>query len=228
MNELPFSQTILFADQVKARLTILFLDTGCLENEACFDRYLPLVSDYRREKTLKYRFPAGRTLSLGAGLVMEKALNAYGLHEKEMRYLFGEHEKPVLADFPALHFNLSHSGRMVMGCFSLREVGCDIQKTGEVDEKLIVHCFHPMEGRYLAQLPEEKRTGDFYRLWTLKESYIKLTGEGLSLSLKDFCILPGETGIRTWRGEEPVPVAYTEFSFPGYRASAAVFGPDAV
>ena len=52
----------------------------------------------------------------------------------------------------------------------------------------------------------------FIRLWTLKESYCKLKGLGLSLSLSDFEILPDS-------GLYPEGLAFVEFDLPGHHAA---------
>jgi 4'-phosphopantetheinyl transferase len=46
--------------------------------------------------------------------------------------------------------------------------------------------FAPGEARLLASLPTERRIDAFYRLWTLKESFIKAVGQGLSIPLDAF------------------------------------------
>ena len=55
--------------------------------------------------------------------------------------------------------------------------------------------FHPAEYRQLCEAPSEKRNHLFYRFWTLKESYMKMTGEGFHLSPSDFRIGIGEEDI---------------------------------
>ena len=39
---------------------------------------------------------------------------------------------------------------------------------------------------------EHKRCEEFYRLWTLKESFMKVTGLGMKLPLDSFCFQLGE------------------------------------
>ena len=48
--------------------------------------------------------------------------------------------------------------------------------------------FHREEIRYLDSLPQFRRDEGFYRLWTLKESFVKATGRGLDLPLRSFWI----------------------------------------
>jgi 4'-phosphopantetheinyl transferase len=53
--------------------------------------------------------------------------------------------------------------------------------------------FTPVEANELAQLPEEQRPTRFYALWTLKESWLKATGEGLAGGLDQVSFQFGDT-----------------------------------
>jgi 4'-phosphopantetheinyl transferase len=69
-------------------------------------------------------------------------------------------------------------------------VGCDVQeKSRNVDS--VLRCLTPSEREMV-----RKDSENFYRIWTLKESYIKMTGEGLSRPLQSFeAMLEPEAGI---------------------------------
>ena len=84
--------------------------------------------------------------------------------------------KPYQETVPGLFFNYSHSGTMVACGIAGENIGVDIQKRTEgnrVREK--VYC--------QAEYGEEKISGNpsryFTEVWAKKESYLKLTGEGL-------------------------------------------------
>ena len=90
-----------------------------------------------------------------------------------------EHGKPYFEDSP-IHFNISHSGVYVFGVFSDVEVGVDIQKCeGYKDHGIEDSFFHENEKRMFDGLPEEDRAQLFFTLWVKKESYGKLTGNGI-------------------------------------------------
>lgn len=77
-----------------------------------------------------------------------------------------------------LHFNLSHSGsRALCVCGNVR-IGCDIEKIKACNEKVAERFFCKNECAVLRQ--SEKPSRAFTRLWTLKESVLKFTGEGIS------------------------------------------------
>ncbi|MCM1056771.1 MAG: 4'-phosphopantetheinyl transferase superfamily protein [Firmicutes bacterium] len=101
-----------------------------------------------------------------------------------LTYRYGEKGKPYFENIP-LYFNLSHSGEYVLCAAALREVGVDIQKIQSVDVwKLAKRFFSEPERRALERCDgggEQQRL--FFELWSRKEAYGKLTGEGIGTVL---------------------------------------------
>ncbi len=108
-------------------------------------------------------------------------------------YIYGKRGKPYFRDIP-LFFNLSHSGDYVVCVVSEHEVGVDIQKQKTVREQQISNrFFHEKEKEWLAGLSEKERTAGFFCLWTRKEAYGKMTGEGIvDAAGKDFSELDAQ------------------------------------
>ncbi len=180
-----------------------------------------------RERLLKYRRKqgAGALQSLGAGLLIQLALDEYGRDGGEMpkrgtedftephlrrdtpqtalealrgkrpmevAYCYNPGGKPYFQELP-LYFSLSHSGDAVFLAMSRREVGADIQAVTKADWKSLANRFYGkqdlewMEGCGGPTVSGEDGCPEnldaqerFYRLWTKKEAYGKLTGEGVS------------------------------------------------
>ena len=102
-----------------------------------------------------------------------------------------ERNKPIFKNYPKnLYYNLSHSGNMAMCVISDKNIGCDIQEITEKENilELAKRFFHPDEFKIVQNAQEIERLDYFFRIWTLKESYIKNTGKGLGTSLRDFKI----------------------------------------
>lgn len=106
--------------------------------------------------------------------------------------------KPVLAQRGSnLAFNLSHSGDwLLIGVARKRHIGVDIQieraNTRCLD--LARRFFAEDEAQMLAVLPPDEQTRRFFALWTLKEAYLKATGEGISGGLHRVRITLNERG----------------------------------
>ena len=151
-------------------------------------RLLELVGTERRKKVIRYRMPDDRKRSLAAGLIIQKILNENGLSEDSLKY--SENGKP-LAD--NLFFNISHAGDYVVGVSSDREVGCDIEKIVDAPLEVADRFFHLKEAEYIKSAEDKNKA--FFTLWTLKESYMKMTGRGMSLPLDSFEIIRKDQGF---------------------------------
>lgn len=162
-----------------------------LNTQERYESALALLSSQRREKVLRIKPEEGRKLSLMAGLLLERALKEAGINEYEIEYR--ENSKPYLKGRDDIYFNLSHSKEMAICVLSPYEVGCDIEAIGEAREKIARRYFTQEEQEFVFS----KENG-FFRMWTLKESFLKVTGKGLCLNMADFSIdaLPEEITVK--------------------------------
>lgn len=164
----------------------------------------------RREKVKKCRNAEKQRQSLGAGLLLQKVLQKHGIAVQDIsRNSYGKPEVPGLC------FNLSHSKDLVICAVSTMDVGCDVEYVRQAPKKVAERYFGETEKAFLkdGQSEYDER---FFRLWTIKESYMKMTGEGMRLPLSDFEVL-FEQGVRIVRNQEIQPCFVHEFYVPGYR-----------
>lgn len=201
-------------------------DVGTLPEDT--DRLLAKLPTYRREKIARLRFEKDRRLSLGAGLLLQRALCDAGFCEADEAPQIGKHGKPFFPAYPEFHFNLSHSGTQVLCAVAVTEVGCDVEKITAYNDRLAKRFFHPQEYAALCALSTADEQAElFYRLWTLKESFLKATGRGLSLPLNDFSVLDSDGGIGLCQGAVPGKFGLYEFSVsPQYRAACCIADDD--
>lgn len=109
--------------------------------------------------------------------------------------------KPFFEGTPA-YISLSHSNGLCLAAISDSNIGVDIEKLSEDNERLFriaKRYFTPDEAKYVSACPERR----FFEIWCKKESYIKYTGEGLSRSLSSFCVFDTD-------------VTFSYFEFDGY------------
>ena len=205
-------------------LTVCFADVSPLDDDALYRYYLGEAEEYRRLKAERYRRREDRNLCLGAGALLALTLGTFGLDVKNMKTALGENGKPYFPDAPSVQFNLSHSGSVVMAAVSDREVGCDVERIGEAPPGLAKRFFHPNEyAAVLSCQTDAERIETFYRLWTLKESYLKATGTGMSVPLGSFEIRLGEVPALHAAGGEGFAFLEPE-TFDGYRSAVCVKG----
>lgn len=117
--------------------------------------------------------------------------------KRELTYRYNESGKPYFTRFP-LFFSLSHSGPFILCACSLQEIGADVQRvTGGNWRSLSRRFFTKEEMAFLESLPEEEAPDAFIQLWTRKEAYGKLTGEGV-LKVMEVSLL-GEMNALSWQ-----------------------------
>ena len=90
--------------------------------------------------------------------------------------------KPYLANSD-LHFNISHSRRYVVCAIGEQELGIDIQfhRKGDTD-KTAKKIMSATEWQAYQEAGDKAKY--FFDLWAKKESYLKLTGEGITVDMR--------------------------------------------
>lgn len=97
-------------------------------------------------------------------------------------FAYGRHGRPRLAG-PGPDFNLSHAEDLVVLAVSPDgPVGIDVEAVRNVEDRdaLARQVMDVAELAAFSALPEAKRDGAFFRLWTRKEAMLKAAGTGLS------------------------------------------------
>ncbi len=92
--------------------------------------------------------------------------------------------KPYLADYPDLHYNLSHSGGMVLCALGDEEVGADVQ-IWQPDRIGLAEKICTAEERQALRAAENPVRA-FFDLWTAKEAYLKYLGTGIRRRMNSF------------------------------------------
>lgn len=109
--------------------------------------------------------------------------------------------KPYLPSHPGFHYNFSDSGDyLVLAVSPEHEIGVDLQKLTPVRAGVIPMAerfFHPEDLALLRNVKDaEEQLKLFFRIWTIKEAYLKCTGEGLSGGLNrcPVCLAASQIG----------------------------------
>ncbi len=153
-------------------------NVSSLPDPAADESALYGIPDWRKIHILKYCNAIDRKLSLGAWRLTEEALGKYGFSADKV--ITGANGKPLCE---GIYFNVSHSGEYVLCAVSRAPVGCDIEKAENAPFEITDSVFLPSERKYIAEAQNSAdKIRRFFRLWTMKESYIKMTGEGLGVS----------------------------------------------
>lgn len=162
---------------------LYLLDCDCLKDGALFAKYYSLADGERRRKVDKAADEGARRLSLGAFAALYVALLQRGISWGQWRTQAGG--KPYFVG-SGVHFSLSHSGRYALCALGSDPVGCDIQRIRQVEERTVRRVLCDEEWRHYMSL-SDGRERFFFGAWTVKESFLKLTGQGLGGGLARVC-----------------------------------------
>ncbi|AQS04673.1 4'-phosphopantetheinyl transferase family protein [Clostridium beijerinckii] len=154
-------------------------------NKLCF--LIDLEKKFKIKKFINQKDKI-RTL-IGEILIRTIIVEKLKIDNKCIRFSKNEYGKPYLKDYPNFNFNISHSGEYVLCVVDNKPVGIDIEEIKYIEyEEIAKRFFTAREFDYIVNQELCFQLNSFYEIWTLKESYIKCLGQGLSIPLKSFSI----------------------------------------
>jgi 4'-phosphopantetheinyl transferase len=154
-----------------------------------FEHMLLSVSEERQAKVNRFKKPedANRGL-IGELLIRDIIRSKFQLTNSQITFRAQQYGKPSVAGIPSFHFNIAHSGSWIVCAVDNKPVGIDIEEIHPISLDIAKFVFSSEEYRFLMEKPLTERVSCFYELWTLKESFIKQIGKGLSIPLHSFSI----------------------------------------
>ncbi|MBZ9623629.1 4'-phosphopantetheinyl transferase superfamily protein [Clostridium tagluense] len=160
-------------------------------NVGLYDNFLSLIDDAKKTKINKFKNSDDKIRTLIADILIRSIIcNKLQIFNKEIKYEYNIYGKPKLKDNKDFHFSVSHSGNWVIAIIDNKPIGIDIEQICPINYIDIAKIsFNYDEYNWLLSQKKQKRLECFYKLWTLKESYIKMTGTGLATPLDSFSIL---------------------------------------
>jgi 4'-phosphopantetheinyl transferase len=129
---------------------------------------------------------------------------------EEVSFAYTENNKPFVSDKADFHFNISHSGNWLVLIFSRNPCGVDVEKI-QPDfnfDGVMKLTYHPDEIGYVQWSPDQHKA--FFRIWAIKESFLKATGVGLIDNLSDLNMMKNSTLL-----ENPNPWKIQSFIIDG-------------
>ena len=155
--------------------------------EKQYQYWLPHLPTVRQEKLLRYRFVKDRWLCAAAYMLLRHGLQEeYDIYEDEIVMKIADSGKPYLANHPHIYFSFSHCDAGVACGIGNMPIGIDVEMIRTIDPEVTKRVFTTTEQEIIAQ--SEKPSLTFIAMWTLKESWIKAIGCGLSHSLRKISV----------------------------------------
>ncbi len=157
-------------------------------------RYHGLMNPEERAKQARFYFEKDRHRYLVTRALVRTVLSRYApIAPEAWTFITNEYGRPEVASghVPAqgISFNITHTdGLIIVGVVRGYVLGIDTENVTERKAPIEVadRYFAPDETAALRALPESMHPQRFFELWTLKESYIKARGMGLSIPLDHF------------------------------------------
>ena len=122
-----------------------------------------------------------RELHSHAHRLLRECLRPYRIdYNEDTPVSKGKMGKPSLTERPDIHYNLSHADGIAACIVSDCECGIDCERIREYRPNVMKRVFSDSERSMVENAGEGKKNEFFFRLWTLKEAYVKAIGVGIS------------------------------------------------
>ena len=162
-----------------------------------YDAMYRTAAPERQARANKFRHEDDRKRCLCADMLARKMLaEAANVAPEKIAFTCGEKGKPH-ANLP-LHFNVSHAGEFVLCAVADAPIGVDIEQIKPFRAGMVARYFTVAEAAYIwgnnpspdGNVTDPETCARFYRVWTAKEAYVKMTGTGISTDLTAVCYDP--------------------------------------
>lgn len=148
------------------------------------------VYNWQNTQRIEVNRPSKSAASLlGELIVCNHFSRKNGLHRKDVILKKDEFGKTYVANDLSYHFNISHSGSWVVCAFDKEPIGVDIELIENIDNNIMERFYSALEISHIRKYPLDQRVSWFYKIWTLKESYLKALGIGIRVPLKSFSFI---------------------------------------
>ena len=196
----------------KIHVSVVKVNREYLEQH--FDELVERLYPERKSRVLAFRRKEPAYVSVVAGLLLQELVEKQlGIHPDELVLEKNENGKPWIEDHPEFYFNISHAGDYVVLAYGDVPLGIDIEQIRAQNMHVAKRCYTEAEYAYVTGADSEENhevkigtdmtmpipsmdiNDRFFYLWTMKESYLKLTGDGISVPLNSFEIDPEQKTV---------------------------------
>lgn len=152
---------------------------------------MALLSNDEQQKVKRYRLEKPQHTALLTRAFIRLILSQYEARSPaQWDFSISPLGKPEVTNSTLpIRFNLSHNNDLIICAINLEnDIGCDIEN---LQRKISVQgiaqrYFSEHEHQQLCALPKNQQNAFFFKLWTLKEAFVKATGLGIAQGLATF------------------------------------------
>jgi 4'-phosphopantetheinyl transferase len=161
------------------------------DDDILLEKYKSLLQEEETSRMDKFFFPEDKKYFLITRALVRATLSRYvALSPLDWRFRITSKGKPFIAnesiETKTISFNLTHTeGLILLGISKNSTLGIDSEKISEKLDFLAIaqNSFADNEIAVLKNTSGRKQLELFFKYWTLKESYLKARGVGLSFPL---------------------------------------------
>ncbi|MFK5971133.1 MAG: 4'-phosphopantetheinyl transferase superfamily protein [Candidatus Marithrix sp.] len=185
MNINPFNKLLkLSVGEIHLWLTF----PNLIQDPKLLISYNKLLTKEEQDKKQRFRFQKHQHQYLITRALIRSILSRYmALEPNTWQFNKNKYGRPeVITDILPLRFNLSHTDDLIIcGVILEKDIGVDVESINRnnATKDIATRFFSTQE---VIDLYSEPTNRNFFDYWTLKESYIKARGMGLSLPLHKF------------------------------------------
>ena len=162
-----------------------------ITSEQLLAHYSSLLTEQELRQQQRFYFANDRLRYLVTRALVRTVLSRYvPILPRDWMFAVNSYGRPHIANQQAaqadVRFNISHTRSLIaMAVTRARDVGVDVENTQAraVSMEIADRFFARAEVDALSKLPRQQQQERFFEYWTLKESYIKARGLGLSVPL---------------------------------------------
>lgn len=197
----------LFPDQplplpCPGQLQLWLLEEPAPLSDATETLFASWLSAAEQARWQRFHFATDRRRFLLARALVRSVLARYcGVGPALLQFVQDAHGKPELQQSAnsadTLRFNLSHTrGLLALAVTTRDDIGVDVESTDRPADclALAARYFAAEEVALLESVEPARQREWFFRLWTLKEAYVKARGLGLKLGLDSFAFCFDQEG----------------------------------
>ena len=162
----------------KANLNISYLE---------IERLINTLSTDEIARADRFKFAEHRNRFIAARGYLRQILSNYlQKYSQEITFEYSDRGKPKLPN-TNLQFNVSHSQDIALYGFTNNNlIGIDLEclRSNVECDQIAERFFNEREFQIINNLSKDKQAQTFFHFWTIKEAYLKATGEGLGGGLE--------------------------------------------
>ena len=187
----------------QVRLWCAFYDE--IDDDRLLGEYRELLSESERAQEQRFYFADDRRRYLVTRALVRTVLSrhvASDIAPGQWTFVTNAFGRPEIANehprAAQISFNISHTKQVILlGIMCGQALGVDVESLHDRSSLLDIadRFFAPCEVQALSALPAGQQQQRFFEYWTLKESYIKARGMGLSIALDQFSFRFPEGGL---------------------------------